>query len=139
MFGQKVCYLFCCPIWVSQLSCPVSPSENIPSFERDCQEIKEVFGRGQGFGEWNNPKLKRDKQALEKAGFEIIYAQDFFYNEFYPTYGDLDLFLQGVPIFEDFDSERDKEPLKTYIEKFKTNKGIKFPRHRIVIVAKKRS
>lgn len=105
--------------------------------EKDCQEIKEVFGRGQGFGEWNNPKLQRDKQALKKAGFEVIYPQDFFYTEYYPTYKDLDLFLQGVPIFEDYDSEKDKELLKAYVGKFKTDKGIKFPRHRVVLVAKK--
>lgn len=63
--------------------------------EKDCQEIKEVFGRGQGFGEWNTSKLQRDKKALTEVGFKVIYAQDFFYTEYYPTYEDLDLFLQG--------------------------------------------
>lgn len=105
--------------------------------EKDCQEIKEVFGRGQGFGEWDNLRIERDKKGLKKAGFEIIYAQDFLYNEYYPTYEDLDLFLQGVPIFEDFDSKKDKKLLETYVERFKAAKGIKFPRHRVVTVAKK--
>lgn len=105
--------------------------------EKDCQEIKEVFGKGQGFGEWDNPKLQRDKKALTETGFEVIYAQDFFYTEYYPTYEDLDLFLQGVPIFEDFDSEKDKRLLEAYVVRFKTEKGIKFSRHRVVIVAKK--
>lgn len=105
--------------------------------EKDCQEIKEVFGRGQGFGEWDNPRIERNKQGLKKAGFEMVYIQDFFYNEYYPTYEDLDLFLQGVPIFEDFDSEKDKKLLQAYVEKFKIAKGIKFPRHRVVTVAKK--
>ena len=105
--------------------------------EKDCREIKEIFGRGQGFGEWDSPKLGKDKQAFKKAGFEIIYAQDFFYVEYYPTYKDLELFLQGVPIFEDFDFEKDRKLLEGYVNKFKIDRGIKLPRHRIVVVAKK--
>ncbi len=105
--------------------------------EKDAQEIKEVFDRGQGFGEWNNSRLKEYRQTLENNKFKIIFAQEYFYNEYYVSYEDLDLFLQGVPIFEDFDSEKDKKLLETYVTKFKTKKGIKFPRHRIVIVAKK--
>jgi len=105
--------------------------------EKDCQAIKKIFGRGQGFGEWNIPRLGKDKQELETTGFEIIFAQDYFYDEYYASYEDLDLFLQGVPIFEDFDSEKDKNYLEEYVTKFKTDKGIKFPRHRVVIVARK--
>ncbi len=105
--------------------------------EKDCQDIKEIFGRGQGFGEWNSPRLEKDKQELKNLGFEIVFAQDYLYNEYYSSYEDLDLFLQGVPIFEDFDSEKDKKYLEEYVTKFITEKGIKFPRHRVVTVAKK--
>lgn len=105
--------------------------------EKDCQEIKEIFGRGQGFGEWDNPRIERNRQGLAKAGFKVVYAQEFFYNEYYPTYEDLNLFLQGVPIFEDFDLEKDKKLLKSYAARFKTEKGIKLPRHRVVTVARK--
>jgi len=105
--------------------------------EKDCQDIKEIFGRGQGFGQWNASRLEKDKQELKNAGFEVVYAQDYFCDEYYASYEDLDLFLQGVPIFEDFDSEKDKKFLEEYVAKFKTEKGIRFPRHRVVIVAKK--
>lgn len=105
--------------------------------EKDCQKIKEIFGRGQGFGEWNTSRLEKDKQELERVGFEVVFAQDYFYDEYYVSYDDLDLFLQGVPIFEDFDSGKDKKSLEEYVIKFKTEKGIKFSRHRVVIVAKK--
>lgn len=105
--------------------------------EKDCQEIKEIFGRGQGFGEWNSSRLEKDKQKLKDNKFEIIFAQDYLYDEYYESYKDLDLFLQGVPIFEDFNSEKDKKFLEEYVIKFKTEKGIKFPRHRVVIVAKR--
>ena len=105
--------------------------------EKDCQEIKEIFGRGQDFGQWSASRLEKDKQKLKKAGFEIVFAKDYLYDEYYASHEDLDLFLQGVPIFEDFDSEKDKKFLEEYVAKFKTEKGIRFPRHRVVIVAKK--
>lgn len=105
--------------------------------EKDCQEIKEIFGRGQGFGQWNSSRLEKDKQELKNAGFEIVFAQDYFYDEYYASYEDLDLFLQGVPIFEDFDSEKDKKYLEEYVTKFKAERGIKFPRHRVVTIARK--
>lgn len=105
--------------------------------EKDCQVIKEIFGRGQGFGQWNTSRLETDKQELKKVGFEVIFAQDYFYDEYYASYKDLGLFLQGVPIFEDFDLEKDKEYLEKYVENFNMEKGIKLPRHRVVIVAKK--
>jgi len=105
--------------------------------EKDCQEIKEIFGRGQGYKEWNSSRLEKDKRELKNAGFEVIFAQDYFCDEYYASYEDLDLFLQGVPIFEDFDSEKDRKLLEEYVAKFKTENGIRFPRHRVVIVAKK--
>ena len=105
--------------------------------EKDCQAIKEIFGRGQGYKKWDNSRLEKDKQELINSGFEVVFAQDYFYDEYYVFYEDLDLFLQGVPIFEDFDSEKDKKFLEEYVRKFKTEKRIRFPRHRVVIVAKK--
>lgn len=105
--------------------------------ERDCQEIKEIFGRGQGYKEWNTSRLEKDKQKLQNTGFELVFTQDYFYDEYYSSYEELDLFLQGVPIFEDFDSEIDKKLLKTYTTKNQTDKGIRLPRHRFVIAARK--
>lgn len=105
--------------------------------EKDCQDIKEIFGRGQNYGEWNISRLETDRQKLNEIGFEVIFAQDYLYDEYYASYPDLDLFLQGVPIFEDFDSKKDKKYLEEYVAKFKTDKGIKFPRHRVVLVARK--
>lgn len=106
--------------------------------EKDCVEIKKIFGRGQGFDEWDSSRLEIDKQKLEKEGFEIVFAKNYLYDEYYSSYEDLDLFLQGVPIFEDFDSEKDKKYLEKYVSKFMTEKGIKFPRHRVVIVVRKK-
>src|SRR5579859_6855841 len=53
------------------------------------------------------------------------------------SFHDLDTFLQGVPIFEDFDSEKDRKSLEVYVARFQTEKGIHLPRHRFVVVAVK--
>lgn len=105
--------------------------------EKDVVDLKKIFGRGQDFGGWDNSRIDKDKQELESNGFKIVFARDYFYGEYYASSQDLDLFLQGVPIFEDYDSKKDNKYLSKYIKEFKTNKGIKLCRHRLVIVAKK--
>lgn len=105
--------------------------------ENDCRKIKEIFGRGQGFKKWGKSTLQRDIKELKKIGFKIVMSEDYFYNEYYPSYNELDVFLQGVPIFEDFDSVKDKKFLQQYQIEFQDKKGIKLPRHRIVVLAKK--
>ena len=105
--------------------------------EKDAQALKEVFGRGQNFGNWNEFTLEKDKLALKALGFEVTYSKDFSYNEYYPSYQDIDLFLQGVPIFEDYDPVKDKAFLEAYTRQHTSEKGIQLPRHRIVIVTRK--
>jgi len=105
--------------------------------EGDCTELKKTFGRGQGYGEWDRSTLDGNLEELRKLGFEVIFADNFHYFEFYPSYDEFNLFLQGVPIFEDFDSEKDKSKLQEYVKKFTTNKGIELQRHRLVMVVQK--
>ena len=105
--------------------------------EQDAKDIKVIFGRGQNFGKWNESTLERNKQKAKDEGFKIVFTQDYHYNEYYFSSADLDLFLQGVPIFEDYDPIKDNELLKKYISQFQEKKGIRFPRHRVVMVAKK--
>lgn len=107
--------------------------------EQDCKRLKEIFGRGQDFGDWNKEgHLKRDIKRLKNAGFKVIFVQDYLYHEYYPTYKDLDLFLQGVPIFEDFDSKKNRKFLEKYVAEFKEEKGIKLKRHRVITASYKR-
>lgn len=103
----------------------------------DAVELKKIFGRGQGYGKWGKSTLDENLKQLQSLGFKIIFAESFHCFEYYPSYKELDLFLQGVPIFEDFDSKKDKSKLEIYISKFQTAKGIKLSRHRIVLVAQK--
>lgn len=105
--------------------------------ERDTIELKKVFERGQGYEEWNKSTLDENLKELQSMGFKVLYAENFHYFEYYPSYEEVDRFLQGVPIFEDFDSEKDKVTLQKYVKKFTTNKGIQLSRHRLVMVVQK--
>ncbi len=105
--------------------------------EMDTIELKKIFGRGQGFGKWNKSKLDEDIKELQNLGFKVVFAENFHAFEYYPSYAEFDLFLQQVPIFEDFDSEKDKASLQKYVEKFSTSKGIILSRHRLVMVVQK--
>jgi len=105
--------------------------------ERDTIELKKIFGKGQGYGKWGKSKLDENLKKLRTLGFNVVFAENYHYFEYYPSYEELDLFLQGVPIFEDFDSEQDREVLKRYVEMFTTDKGIQLSRHRLVMIAQK--
>jgi|SRR3990167_1895515 len=105
--------------------------------EKDTLELKKLFGRGQGYGQWDKSKLGENLEKLQGLGFTVVFAEDFRYIEYYPSYKELDLFLQGVPIFEDFDSQKDKILLQKYVKKFSSSEGIQLPRHRLVLVAQK--
>ncbi|PIR59246.1 MAG: hypothetical protein COU69_01515 [Candidatus Pacebacteria bacterium CG10_big_fil_rev_8_21_14_0_10_56_10] len=105
--------------------------------EKDTVELKKIFGRGQDFGKWNRSRLDENLKTLQSLGFKVLFAEDFHYFEYYPSYAELDLFLQGVPIFEDFDSQKDRASLQKYVDKFSSDKGIQLSRHRLVMVMKK--
>ena len=105
--------------------------------EMDTVELKKIFGRGQGYGKWNKSTLDKNLKELQGLGFKVVFDRNFHYFEYYPTYEEFDLFLQGVPIFEDFDSEKDKALLQKYVEKFSTDKGIMLSRHRLIMVVQK--
>jgi len=105
--------------------------------EQDAWELKNTFGRGQGFREWKTTALALAIEHLKEVGYSVLSSQDVHYDEYYATYNNLDLFLQSVPIFEDFDSEKDRPLLETYVTAFQTSKGIHLPRHRFVVVGRK--
>lgn len=107
--------------------------------KKDSQALKEIFGRGQGFGKWNDEitQLQKYTEEMENVGFKTIFKKDYFYNEYYKSFEDLDIFLQGVPIFEDYGRKNDIEHLEKYVSKFQTDKGINLPRHRIVFIGQK--
>lgn len=105
--------------------------------EKDAVDLKKIFGKGQGYGTWNESRLDRDKNEFALLGFTIIFARDFSYNEYYDSISELDRFLQGVPIFEDFGSDQDRNYLEAYCKKFETQGGILLPRQRVIYVVQK--
>lgn len=105
--------------------------------ERDTVELLKIFGRGQGYGKWGKSRLDENLKGLRDLGFLVVFAENYHYFEYYPSYKELDLFLQSVPIFEDFDSKKDKVALQKYVKKFSTDKGIMLSRHRLVMVMQK--
>lgn len=105
--------------------------------EKDCVGLKKIFGRGQGYGTWNESRLDKDKNKFTQLGFSTIFAKAISYNEYYESIDEMDRFLQGVPIFEDFDSDQDRNHLEVYCKKFETPKGILLPRQRVVYVVQK--
>ena len=42
--------------------------------EKDTQRLKEVFGRGQNYGDWNSSYLKKNIQEIEKSGLKVIFG-----------------------------------------------------------------
>jgi len=105
--------------------------------EKDAIELKKIFGRGQDYGKWDKPKLDEKISNLQKLGFKILFAENYNFLEYYPSCEELERFLLGVPIFEDFDPEKDKPYLNKYVTEYKSEKGIKLPRHRVVLVVQK--
>ncbi|KKT54236.1 MAG: Methyltransferase type 11 [Candidatus Woesebacteria bacterium GW2011_GWA1_44_23] len=105
--------------------------------EQDARAIKEIFGRGQNYGKWNEPVLKRDIKDLEDVWLTVSCAGEYLYTEYFKTSVDLSSYLEKVPIFEDYDPIKDRDNLARYIAEHKTEKGIALQRHRIVLVAEK--
>ncbi len=105
--------------------------------ERDAWDLKQFFGRGQGFRVWERSALEEAEEGLQREGFVVLDGLNVSFDEYFASYQDLELFLQGVPIFEDFDPEKDREPLEAYAAAFRTDKGIHLPRHRYIVVALK--
>jgi len=105
--------------------------------EQDALQLKQIFGRGQGFDRIHSSWLARSRDFQEEAGLNVVYGEDFLYDEYFLTFEDLETFLQGVPIFEDFDPVADRERLQAYVEQAQTTRGIHMLRHRFVTVAVK--
>lgn len=102
--------------------------------EKDAWELKEIFGRGQGYHVWHTTALEQAIEQLQQAGFAVTYQQDVFFDEYYPLIEHLDLFLQRVPIFEDYDSEQDRAFLEAYVARAQTARGIHLPRQRYLVI-----
>jgi ubiquinone/menaquinone biosynthesis C-methylase UbiE len=105
--------------------------------EKDAMEIKQVFGRGQNYGDWDRPRLDTDASDFTNLGLKIVFAQNYFYTEYYASQHEFEIFLQGVPIFEDFDLNKDRKYLNEYYKTNMDREQVALNRHRVVYVVKK--
>jgi ubiquinone/menaquinone biosynthesis C-methylase UbiE len=103
--------------------------------EDDCQELKDVFCRGQGYNE--EPLYNKIMKDILDAGFSEIKFLKFEEIEYYNTVDDLKFLLHNTPILGGFDEEKDNEKLNEYINKFTTSKGIKLIRKLYAFTIKK--
>ena len=113
--------------------------------KQDCWELKELFGRGQGY----NDKIaisQKDYEDIKDVGFSNIEKVQILENEYYETEDDLMKLLIETPILDNFSETRsnfkhsgkiEKELFDEYVKKFKTDKGILLKRVSYGIVAKK--
>jgi ubiquinone/menaquinone biosynthesis C-methylase UbiE len=105
--------------------------------EKDAIELKKVFGHGQNYGKWDKTRSESDKSEFVQIGFKPLLVKNFFYKEYYLSKTDFESFLEGVPIFEDFDREKDKPLLEKYYSEYTNGGNILLNRHRVVYLVKK--
>lgn len=113
----------------------------------DCIEIKEIFGRGQGYKD-KKAISEIDYEALKDAGFKDIEKVEILQNEYYGTEEDLLALLLKTPILDDFSEENnaqfehkkwiEPDKFREYVEKYKTEKGILLKRRLYGIVGRKK-
>jgi SAM-dependent methyltransferase len=107
--------------------------------EQDARELKEVFGRGQLYRRWEGvPVAQEVQRQLEAAGFAMVRDESFTYEEFFHTPAEFDVFLQLVPIFEDYDSVADKESFDRYVAGASSQRGVRLARHWFLLHARNR-
>ncbi len=96
----------------------------------DCLELKELFGRGQGYNNLKSQKLEKQKiiNVCVDLKFTNIELKNFHYIEYYPNKEQLKYLLTRTPILEYYDENTDDVILEKYIEQNTTDKGIKLVR-----------
>lgn len=106
--------------------------------EQDARELKETFGRGQGFGSWHGTPLADGiARELADAGLIVTVNRAFRFEEFYHSARDLDVFLHQVPILDAYDSVADKEAFDRYVAAATAEQGVRLDRHWFVVQARK--
>ena len=114
--------------------------------KKDCLEMKELFGRGQGFKD-DISIAEKDYLEIKNAGFSEIEKVEILENEYYETPEDLMALLIKTPIlcnFSEFDEnpnlvhpQIEKDLFEKYVSEYQTEKGILLKRVSYGIIAKK--
>jgi SAM-dependent methyltransferase len=105
--------------------------------ENDKQNIKDIFGRGQGFGEQPGAFMKQCIQELKSAGFKILRKDTYNATEYYADMADFMFLLRNTPMIPDFDVEKDERYLTEFEKRYKTKDGVKTNSARFLIICQK--
>ncbi|MBN1285040.1 MAG: class I SAM-dependent methyltransferase [Anaerolineae bacterium] len=102
----------------------------------DKLNIKQAFGRGQGYGgHTDGPSQEAYIEAFGALGFDVQ-AFEYDATEYYATPDDLIFLLHNTPIIPDFGRDaHDFEALARFIDEHTTGKGIKTNSKRYMIIA----
>lgn len=103
--------------------------------EDDCQELKDLFKRGQDYNK--DPLYKKVMNESLDAGFSEIKFLKFEEIEYYKTINDLKYLLTHTPILDYYDEKQDDKILRKYLNKFSTSKGIRLNRRLYAFTIKK--
>lgn len=105
--------------------------------EKDKQNIKKIFGRGQSFGEKAGTLMNHYVKELKYSGFKIIRRGIYNATEYYANMEDMIFLLRNTPIIPDFDTKNDEKNLRKLEKKYGSKKGIKTNSYRFIIIAEK--
>jgi hypothetical protein len=105
--------------------------------EGDKRNFKEVFQRGQLYGEKVGTLKKRYLVELQEASIRIIKEQTVNTTEYYESMDDVIFLLANTPIIPNFDLKKEQDKLEKIERKFKTDKGMRANSERFLIVGRK--
>jgi SAM-dependent methyltransferase len=104
--------------------------------ETDKANLKQAFGRGQGFGMKPGGLKQRYLTELREAGFRDIRALDWSVTEYYQTAEDLMFLLKHTPIIPDFgQTEEDFLILRQFVQENQTEQGIRTTSDRFLLIS----
>jgi len=106
--------------------------------ERDKENLKQAFGRGQGCGHDDGELMRRYVRDLSDAGFSDIRAEEFDVTEYYGSAEDLIFLLKHTPIIPEFGRHaQDFEILRRFVAENRWERGIRTNARRFIIRARK--
>ena len=104
--------------------------------ERDKQNIKDVFGRGQSYGKKHGELIDNYVKKAQNASFKVL-GKDHYHSSEYYKVPDLIFLLENTPIIPGFNVKKDINRLQIIKNKFKSKLGIRTNSCRYLLVLKK--
>jgi ubiquinone/menaquinone biosynthesis C-methylase UbiE len=107
--------------------------------ERDKENIKRIFKRGQFYSEMVNGRTEADRhgRVLNELRFKRIRIRDYDVVEYFPTLDDLVSRFERAPIIPHFHRSRDVRLLRKVEMQIRDKEGLRTNAHRIIVKAVK--